>query len=187
VTQVDVLHHYRGILAKNPSSFVFVSMASECLRFGKKKLALDVLEKGLRRHPKLGSALTLKGRALAALGRTDEAREILTRVVESDPENLLAKRMLAGFPPAPLAKEIEPAPAEEIIIEPEAEATHEPEVIMLSEAGPEAPILETVDEPATVETQTPVLTDEEAATPRDTRTVETLEKWLNNATRMMKG
>ena len=69
-------------------------MASECMRSGLNQMALDVLEKGLKRHPTLRCALTLKGRALILLGRANEAGVILGRVVEADGENLLARRLL---------------------------------------------------------------------------------------------
>ncbi|MBI5178732.1 MAG: tetratricopeptide repeat protein [Nitrospinae bacterium] len=90
----EIIAEYGKMLLKNPRSRVFVSMASASLRAGKPRLALDVLEKGLRHHPRMGSALTLKGRALLALGRTAEAKDLLESVAQNAPENLLARRLL---------------------------------------------------------------------------------------------
>lgn len=89
------------MLAENPSSYVFTSMASECMRSGRNKMALEVLERGLKRHPTLRSALTLKGRALISLGRAEEARGILEGVVRADADNLLARRLLEKVGPSP--------------------------------------------------------------------------------------
>jgi tetratricopeptide (TPR) repeat protein len=69
-------------------------MASECMRAGRNKMALEVLERGLKLHPTLRSARTLKGRALISLGKTEQARELLEGLVRADADNLLAKRLL---------------------------------------------------------------------------------------------
>jgi tetratricopeptide (TPR) repeat protein len=148
---------------------------------GKHKLALSVLEKGLRRHPKLGSALTLKGRVLASLGRTEEAREILKHRVESDPDNLLARDVLVGLPPDPTELPTLPPPTEQQIEEAETAYLQRTLTLMRedekAQTGPDA-----------LDSQTGGIAPDAESGPRiDKRTVETLEKWLNNASKMMKG
>jgi hypothetical protein len=237
------------MLAKNPSSYVFVSMASECARAGKNKMALAVLEKGLTFHPTLGSALTMKGRVLASLGRATEARDILTRVADSDPDNLLARRILSGLPNANgfeahhaedyeptelehhLLEELKSAPFHSLFDQPQDAVEEEARVeqaIAVAEELPPAPVAEepeiavfaeeeqdasvpteamitaeaeqvyetgAVAEAAPTESETENAADvaaetekePEAAPTHDTRAVETLEKWLNNATKMMRG
>lgn len=132
------------MLAKNPSSYVFVSMASEFMRSGRNKMALEVLERGLKLHPTLRSALTLKGRALISLGKAEQARELLAGVLRADADNLLAKRLLNKVGPG-VQKAGGPGAGGSLKPEKTATASH------------------------------------------DAQTVETLEKWLDNAARMRKG
>lgn len=144
MTRAEVLEHYGRILAKNPYSYVFVSMASECIRSGRNKMALEVLERGLKLHPTLRSALTLKGRALISLGRAEQARELLAGVLRADGENLLAKRLLNKVGPG-VQKAAVPVAGGSVDPKKTAVASH------------------------------------------DAQTVETLEKWLDNAAQMRKG
>ncbi len=90
-----VIREYARMLVKNPRSRVFVSMADTCLRAGRTKMALDVVNKGLRRHPLLTAAHVQKGRALMALGRPEEAKQSLGYAIRSNPQNVLARKLLA--------------------------------------------------------------------------------------------
>ena len=90
-----VIREYARMMVKNPRSRVFVSMADTCLRAGRAKMALDVLNKGLRQHPALNAAHVQKGRALMALGRLSEAKQSLGYAMRSNPQNVLARKLLA--------------------------------------------------------------------------------------------
>lgn len=83
------------MMVKNPRSYVFVSMANTCLRAGRAKMALDVLNKGLRWHPALNAAHVQKGRALMALGRVGEAKQSFGYAIRSNDQNVLARKLLA--------------------------------------------------------------------------------------------
>jgi hypothetical protein len=72
--------------------------------------------------------------------------------------------------------------------DPEPVIEAEPLVLSEDEIHDEKEEIELIEEEAKIETSTSEPEPEmEPASPRDTRTVETLEKWLNNASRMMKG
>ncbi|MBI3793971.1 MAG: hypothetical protein HY280_04475 [Nitrospinae bacterium] len=223
------------------------------MKVGKNKMALDLLQRGLMRHPTLGSALTLKGRALAALGRTGEAREILLNAAGANPENVAARKLLAriydqsgdveklaqikneltlvwpahfeGAPRADSAPQtadhLESAVVEEVVAEVQEEAAAyetapaETELVAVKhEETIETPLATAEEQAAVVEYAPPVkeqavaaedaspaeeaLLEEivalaeveakaESPQPQIDPAVKTLEKWLGNATRMMKG
>ena len=83
------------MMMNDPRSFAFVSMADTCLRAGRAKMALEVLEKGLRFHPELNAAHAQKGRALMALGRFAEAKQSLGYAIQNSAQNVLARKLLA--------------------------------------------------------------------------------------------
>ena len=170
----QTLAEYSRMMIRNPRSFVFVSMADTCLRAGKPKLALEVLERGLRHHPNLASALTLKGRALMELGRPGEAREPLLRAVGGG-ENVLARKLLAQL----CLESGEPEKGLELFDE-----------IRRLWPGyePPQPLMEQLKQAAGTKPQTDAPTKQ----PRENNgrrdeAISTLERWLDNATRMAKG
>lgn len=83
------------MMMKNPRSFAFVSMADTCIRAGRAKMGLEVLDKGLRFHPELNAAHAQKGRALMALGRFAEAKQSLGYAIQNSAQNVLARKLLA--------------------------------------------------------------------------------------------
>jgi tetratricopeptide (TPR) repeat protein len=93
--QDAVIRDYARRMIKNPGSFAFVSMADSCIRAGRAKMALEVLDKGLRFHPELNAAHTQKGRALMALGRFSEAKRSLGYAIQNSAQNVLARKLLA--------------------------------------------------------------------------------------------
>lgn len=90
-----VIRSYGKMMLKNPRSYVFVSMANTCLKAGKTRMALQVLEKGMKHHPRLASARACKARILIHLNKSHKAREILEEVLREDPKNILARRLMA--------------------------------------------------------------------------------------------
>ena len=81
-------------LARDPHARVFAPLADLLRQAGRFEDALDLLDDGLGRHPDYVSALVIKGRTLLDLGRADQARKVLTRVLELDAENFLVLRLL---------------------------------------------------------------------------------------------
>jgi tetratricopeptide (TPR) repeat protein len=83
------------MMAKNPRSFVFLPLGNTCIQAGRLKLANEVINRGLSYYPKLNSALLAKARILLARDRSAEAEKIINIVLERDPVNFLAKKLMA--------------------------------------------------------------------------------------------
>ncbi|MEN8007830.1 MAG: tetratricopeptide repeat protein [Candidatus Krumholzibacteriota bacterium] len=81
-------------LSEDPHSRVFAPLADLLRQAGRGEDALDLLDDGLGRHPDYVSALVIKGRTLLDLGRIDQAREVLARVLELDGENFVVLRLM---------------------------------------------------------------------------------------------
>jgi tetratricopeptide (TPR) repeat protein len=81
-------------LAQDPHARVFAPLADLLRQAGRCEDALELLDDGLGRHPDYVSALVIKGRTLLDLGRVDQARMVLVRVLELDPENFVVLRLL---------------------------------------------------------------------------------------------
>lgn len=79
----------------DPSSIAFAQLAEELRRSGENAEAIDVCRSGLARHPGYLSARVTLGRALLELDQLEEARDELSIVVRSAPDNLAAIRGLA--------------------------------------------------------------------------------------------
>ncbi len=168
-----VIRQYGRMLIKNPRSYIFVSMAESCIRAGRAKMALELLNKGLRWHPTLTAAHVQKGRALMALGRFMEARQSLAYAVNSDPSNVLARKLLAQL-------HLENgAPAKGMALLDEVRRLwpdHEPPAKLYGQLK-RAMENETKDEDYREERESPGDSHREA--------MDTLGQWLDNANRMM--
>lgn len=81
-------------LAGDPHSRVFAPLADLLRQAGRLEDALDLLDDGLGRHPDYVSALVIKGQTLLDMGRVDQARPVLERVLELDGENFVVLRLL---------------------------------------------------------------------------------------------
>ncbi|MGE0463601.1 MAG: tetratricopeptide repeat protein [Vicinamibacterales bacterium] len=79
----------------DPSSIAFAQLAEELRRAGENAEAIDVCRSGLARHPGYLSARVTLGRALLELDQLEEARDELSIVVRTAPDNLAAIRGLA--------------------------------------------------------------------------------------------
>lgn len=79
----------------DPASIAFAQLAEEYRRSGDAEEAVNIARAGLSHHPAYLSARVTLGRALLELGRLDDARDELTLVLNSAPDNLPAIRAMA--------------------------------------------------------------------------------------------
>jgi len=79
----------------DPSSIAFAQLAEELRRAGENTEAIEVCRAGIARHPGYLSARVTLGRALLELNELEEARDELSIVVRTAPDNLAAIRGLA--------------------------------------------------------------------------------------------
>lgn len=89
------LEALRRRVEQDPASIAFAHLAEEYRRSGLYEQAVETCRAGLAYHPTYLSARVTLGRALAGLGRFDEAQAELEAVLQSAPENLAAIRGLA--------------------------------------------------------------------------------------------
>jgi len=89
------IDRYRNRLADDPGAKVFAPLADLLRSEGHHEEALEILEKGLARHPEYISGRVILGRTLLESGEVARARTILTGVLETDVENLVVLRLLA--------------------------------------------------------------------------------------------
>lgn len=154
-----VIRAYGKMMIKNPKSFVFVSMADTCLKAGKTRMAMEVLEKGMKQHPHLLSAHLCKARVYVETGSLDSAERILLNIIRKKPCNIYARKLMA--------------------------------FIHLKTGRPEEG-LEQLDEIKRIEPghklPQPLHKKLLASTNRNERqktTIQTLEKWLDNSSKML--
>jgi len=94
MTRLDELKARWG---RDSSSRAFLPLAEEYRRLGRLSEAERACREGLQRHPHYHSARVLLGRTLLELDRHEEAAEEFRAVLEAEPQNLLAARLLAGI------------------------------------------------------------------------------------------
>lgn len=80
---------------EQPAGRVFAPLADCHRKLGQLDSALQICLTGLARHPGYSSAQLILGKIFLDRGEDDRAREALERVLELDPQNLLAMRLLA--------------------------------------------------------------------------------------------
>lgn len=85
------------LVRENPKGRLFASLADAYRKDGQYQRALDVLEAGLQNHPDYVSARVVLGRVHMAMGDNAKAREAFARVVELDPESVIALKALADL------------------------------------------------------------------------------------------
>ncbi|MFQ5655924.1 MAG: tetratricopeptide repeat protein [Candidatus Methylomirabilales bacterium] len=81
-------------LTADPTSLVFAQLADAHRKGGRHDEAIRVCREGLRHHPNYASAHFVLGRAYQEKSNLPAAREAFQRVLELDPENVLAQRFL---------------------------------------------------------------------------------------------
>lgn len=85
------------LVRENPKGRQFAILADAYRKDGQFQRALDVLGPGLEVHPDYVSARVVLGRVLMAMGDNPKAKEAFTRVVELDPESVIALKALADL------------------------------------------------------------------------------------------
>ncbi len=91
----DEIRRFAAQVAENPESLAFARLADAYRKAGAPERALETVEQGLLRHPGYLSAHIVRGRTLRDLGRRSAASAAFRRVLELDPQNLVALRALA--------------------------------------------------------------------------------------------
>jgi tetratricopeptide (TPR) repeat protein len=86
-----------AVLARDPSSKLFMPLAEEYMKAMMVEEAIMTLEDGLKAHPFYMSARVLLGKAYMEKNNQDEALVQFELVVKTIPDNLLAHRMLGSI------------------------------------------------------------------------------------------
>jgi putative PEP-CTERM system TPR-repeat lipoprotein len=86
---------YKLALEKFPSSGVVVSLAQAQWAAGERDRAVATLEDWTSRYPKDGYVRYIKSGLLGSIGRTEDARRELQKILEAQPDNMLALNDLA--------------------------------------------------------------------------------------------
>lgn len=82
-------------VAKDPDSKLFLPLAEEYRKEGMFDQAIEVLKKGLDRHPNYVTARVALGKIYLEQGKQDEALSEFENVVASVPDNLFAQKKIA--------------------------------------------------------------------------------------------
>jgi tetratricopeptide (TPR) repeat protein len=91
---VQQIAHFESRLQADPASRVFLPLADLYRRAGRLEEARRILLSGLENHPDFLTARVALGLVLTELGEMQPARQHLQGVLASDPDNLLALRLL---------------------------------------------------------------------------------------------
>ena len=99
VTDSPRIAELRRRVEADPASIAFAQLAEEYRRAGDLERAVEVCRTGLAQYPSYLSARVTLGRALAELGRVEEAAAELERVLQVAPDNVGARRAMEELPP----------------------------------------------------------------------------------------
>lgn len=97
----DEVERLERLGAGDPRSPAFPALAEAHRRAGRAEVALKIAEEGVRLQPELVAGHMALALALLDLGRMDELRSRLARVLAAVPEHGLAARVQAELPAAP--------------------------------------------------------------------------------------
>lgn len=84
-------------LAKDPNSMVFAPLADSYRRSGLIEEAIDIVKKGLDKHPRYASAYIVLGRCYQDQKMYELARAEFEKVLEIAPENFVAAKLYANM------------------------------------------------------------------------------------------
>ena len=88
------LKEFQRLWEQHPDSLVFAPLADALREFGDLDGALSVCRAGLEKHPHYLGGLVALGKLQAERGETDEARDLLERVLTHSPHNYMAAGIL---------------------------------------------------------------------------------------------
>jgi tetratricopeptide (TPR) repeat protein len=88
------IEQLRFLLREDPSSRVFYQLAELLRKEGQPDEAVEILGRGLERHPRYVAAWVSLGRAQFDLSAIAEAEEAFQRALDLDPQNAVAARMM---------------------------------------------------------------------------------------------
>ena len=97
MTDSSRIEDLRRRVETDPASIAFARLAEEYRRAGQFERAVETSRAGLDIHSEYVSARVTLARALLQLGRLEEARDELQRVLRASPDNLAAIRALADI------------------------------------------------------------------------------------------
>jgi tetratricopeptide (TPR) repeat protein len=80
-----------------PESRLFAPLADAYRKAGEIDRAIELCEKGLEKHPSYASAHVILGKCFYDKGATERARSEFLRVIELDPENMVALKSLGDI------------------------------------------------------------------------------------------
>ena len=83
----SLIEKYQRILQADPRSRIFVELARQLFDAGAPERAAEVCARGLEHHPSSVQGRVIWGKALLALGRTDEALARFQEAIDADPDN----------------------------------------------------------------------------------------------------
>jgi len=89
------IEQLRRRVARNPASVSFAALAEEYRRAGEYREAIATCRAGLTRHPAYVPPRLTLAQALLAVGQFQDARRELAHVLFIDPENPIARALLA--------------------------------------------------------------------------------------------
>ncbi|MEX0893178.1 MAG: tetratricopeptide repeat protein, partial [Gemmatimonadota bacterium] len=93
----DEIDKLEALYAANPDGRVFTHLAEAHRKAGELERAREILEAGLARHEDYSSAHVVLGRILMDQGENTAAGNAFRRVIELDPQNLVALRTLGDL------------------------------------------------------------------------------------------
>lgn len=116
----DSVKKFSDQVLNDPSSLLFASLADFYRENGLYQEALNICQNGLESHPESTDGRLVLAQCCRALGEIERARAELTRVLSAQPENAMAKKLLAELEKgASAAAPAGPAPAAEEVPEPD--------------------------------------------------------------------
>lgn len=77
-----------------PDSYVFAPLADACRKAGMIEEAIEICEKGVSANPTYASGYVVRGKCYYDLGNADQAEASFEKVLELDPNNLVALKFM---------------------------------------------------------------------------------------------
>jgi tetratricopeptide (TPR) repeat protein len=91
------IKHFQERYDKAPESRIFAPLADACRKNGDVDKAIELCEAGLERYPDYASAHVILGKCFYDKGATERSRAEFERVIEIDPENMVALKFMGDI------------------------------------------------------------------------------------------